>query len=65
MKVICANRGKHDLCWAGCGATKPHDLDSCEPCPIDKKLHCGDVQTDENEATFLEEKISRRRRNGL
>ena len=39
MKVICNCAGQDPEC-KNCGASKPHDNDSCEPCPIIKEARC-------------------------
>jgi hypothetical protein len=50
MKVICNCAGQNPEC-KNCGASKPHDNDSCEPCPIIKEARCvpcGQHKTLEN-----------------
>ncbi len=39
-KVICK---KAKTCLQECGAKKPHDKWTCEPCPFDKHVGCVDV----------------------
>lgn len=38
-KVICNSIGSTRIC-KGCGAAKPHDLGSCEPCPVNENAKC-------------------------
>jgi len=44
MKVMCEKAlvCTHDFM---CGGQKPHDSNSCEPCPFDKNVKCVAVKT--------------------
>jgi hypothetical protein len=65
MKVICNSIGSvpsHSNApkteCSMCGASKPHDINSCEPCPWNKDATCMPIPDDKSERLQSESRIS-------